>query len=146
MGLYTERLARAEGAKLLRARWYGPTMPQGEQDIFLELKTHHEKWVANKSVKERATIQERDMVTFMKPVPWTSSDAAKAMLLRAKPDMKEKELAKQTNLLLRMHKLVVKHKLKACVRSVYYRAAFQSAKSNGELLFCGLASSRRFTE
>ena len=131
MNLYKHRLARAEGAQLLRARWYGSTMPVGEKIIFLELKTHHERWVTQKSVKERASIQERDMVTFLKPTPWNKTHAQE-ILLRATPTLKDKDLAKATNLLLRMHNLVVNNKLTACVRSVYYRAAFQSAKSNGE--------------
>ena len=133
MSLYKERLARAEGAQLLRARWYGTTMPTGDKIIFLELKTHHEKWVAQKSVKERASIKEEDMIHFLQPDRWTREDAEQ-MILRAKPNMKAEELPKATGLLLRMHNLVVKHKLSACVRSVYDRAAFQSAKSNGE--FC----------
>jgi SPX domain protein involved in polyphosphate accumulation len=134
MDLYRERLKRTEGAQLLRARWYGPTMPQGDKPIFVELKTHHERWVNQKSVKERATIQEQDMPKFLEPVRW-SLDDAKAMILRAvkkNKEMKLDELDKQTRLLFRMHNLVVNHKLTACVRSVYDRAAFQSAKSNGE--------------
>lgn len=54
MSMYKKRLARLEGAQLLRARWYGNKKPQGTGIIFLELKTHHEKWVVNSSVKERA--------------------------------------------------------------------------------------------
>lgn len=136
MDLYQERLKRAEGAQLLRVRWYGTRMPRGPKPIFVELKTHHERWVAQKSVKERATIHECDMPAFLEPVRWTFEDA-KALIQRAsskKKPMKPEELAKQTKLLWRMHNLVVKHKLIPCVRSVYDRAAFQSSKSNGTLL------------
>jgi SPX domain protein involved in polyphosphate accumulation len=131
MSLYKERIARAEGAQLLRVRWYGPTMPTGNQIIFVELKTHHEKWVGNKSVKERASIQERDMLSFLEPVRWEKQQA-KQMVLRAKPKLNGDELQKATGLLFRMHNLVVKHQLSACVRTRYDRAAFQSSKSNGE--------------
>jgi SPX domain protein involved in polyphosphate accumulation len=131
MSLYKERIVRAEGAQLLRARWYGTTMPTGDKIIFVELKTHHEKWVANKSVKERASIQERDMVNFLRPVRWKTVDAEQ-MIFRAKPKLKAEELPKAIDLLLRMHNLVVRHKLTACVRSVYDRAAFQSSTNNGE--------------
>ena len=131
MSLYKDRIQRLEGAQLLRARWYGDKKPVGKETIFLELKTHHEKWVAQKSVKERATIQEGDMVEFLRPKPWTDSDAER-MVRRAKPKLQGKELQKATNLLLRMHNLVVQRKLSPCVRSVYARAAFQSAKSNGK--------------
>ena len=131
MSLYKERLKRAQGAQLLRARWYGVNLPKGDKVIFVELKTHHEKWVANKSVKERALVLEKDMAAFLDPTPWQPDDA-QAMILRAKPNMKQEELPKATNLLMRMHNLVVQHKLTACVRSVYDRAAFQSSTSNGE--------------
>ena len=133
MALYRERIKRAEGAQLLRARWYGDKMPTGEKPIFLELKTHHEKWVAQKSVKERATIQAQDMVKFLRPLAWDKS-YAEAMILKAQPKLKKNPdgLAEQTNLLMRMHFLVVKHNLTACVRTCYDRAAFQSSKSNGK--------------
>ena len=133
LALYRERIKRAEGAQLLRARWYGTKTPKGEKPIFLELKTHHEKWVSQKSVKERATIHAADMVKFMLPLKWDKS-YAEAMVLKAQPKLKKNAdgLAEQTGLLMRMHNLVVKHKLSACVRTCYDRAAFQSSKSNGE--------------
>lgn len=131
MTLYKARIARLEGAQLLRARWYGNNMPTADGIIFLELKTHHEQWVKNQSVKERVSVQERDMPAFLNPVPWTTKDA-QAMVLRASPDFKGEEMAKAASLLFRMHRVVVKHKLQACVRSVYLRAAFQSPKSNGK--------------
>jgi SPX domain protein involved in polyphosphate accumulation len=132
MGLYKKRIARIEGAQLLRARWYGNKMPTGDGIIFLELKTHHEKWVSNKSVKERAAVKESDMQEFLRPIRWTIHDA-QAMIARASPTLGSDELAKSANLLFRMHRLVVKHKLQSCVRSIYMRAAFQSPKSNGKI-------------
>lgn len=132
MDLYRERLKRAEGAQLLRVRWYGTQMPKGTKPIFVELKTHHERWVAQKSVKERATILEQDMHAFLEPVKWELKDAEAMIKRAAKKELKPDELTKQTKLLWRMHNLVVNHKLTACVRSVYDRAAFQSAKSNGK--------------
>jgi SPX domain protein involved in polyphosphate accumulation len=137
MAMYKERIKRAEGAQLLRARWYGNKMPTGEKPVFLELKTHHEKWVAQKSVKERATIQAQDMVSFLRPLAWDSS-YAETLILKAQPKLKKNAdgLAEQVGLLMRMHNLVVKHNLTACVRTCYDRAAFQSSKSNGELITC----------
>ena len=75
------------------------------------------------------------MPDFLRPVPWHISYAEK-LILKAKPKLKDdaEELSKQAGLLLRMHNLVVKHNLTACVRSVYDRAAFQSAKSNGKYM------------
>lgn len=134
MDLYRERIKRSEGAQLLRVRWYGTEMPKGEGVLFLEMKTHHEKWVAQKSIKERAEIQERDMAEFLRPVPWETPDIARAMVLAAKPKLQKDadKLATQTDLLHRMHNLCVKNRLNPCVRTVYDRAAFQSASSNGK--------------
>mmetsp|Transcript_25239 Transcript_25239/g.44801 ORF Transcript_25239/g.44801 Transcript_25239/m.44801 type:complete len:1006 (+) Transcript_25239:328-3345(+) len=128
MSLYKQRLARVEGAQLLRARWYGKK-PTGNEIVFLELKTHHEKWVNTKSVKERVSVQENDMETFLNGTAWNVDDAME-MVLRATPNLEGAKLIEATDLLHRMHKLVVKHQLKPCVRSVYSRAAFQSPKSN----------------
>ena len=50
MDLYKERIKRSEGAQLFRVRWYGQK-PKGNDQIFLELKTHHECWIDNKSGK-----------------------------------------------------------------------------------------------
>lgn len=130
MGLYKDRIARVEGAQLLRARWYG-SKPTGNELIFLELKTHHEKWVNTKSVKERASVRESDMASFLEGIAWTLG-FAEDMILRASPTLKGDKLTKAAELLLRMHNLVVKHKLVPRVRSVYMRAAFQSPQSNGE--------------
>lgn len=132
MSLYKKRIARAEGAQLLRARWYG-SKPRGDELVFLELKTHHEKWVNTKSVKERVSVRESDMPAFLKRRRW-SFDDAEQMVLRATPTLEGEKLTHASLLLSRMHELVVKHKLAACVRSVYKRAAFQSPQSNGK--FC----------
>lgn len=128
MSLYKERLPRHEGAQLLRARWYGPK-PEGDQRIFLELKTHHEKWINTKSIKERVEIKEKDMVNFLALEEWNFGDAEK-IVRSANPKLQEAELAKAVDLLLRMHELVIRHGLRPCVRSCYLRAAFQSSASN----------------
>ena len=59
--LYNERLKRSEGAKLLRIRWYGNAKPSSDGIVYLELKTHHEKWLQDRSVKERCPIRENDV-------------------------------------------------------------------------------------
>lgn len=132
MALYQERLARREGAQLLRARWYG-RKPVGSEILFLELKTHHEKWINTKSVKERVAIREKDMVRFLdlKKVDgeWTL-DQAKEVALAATPSLEAAALDRDADRLLRMRKLVVQHKLEPCVRTCYLRAAFQSSNSN----------------
>jgi len=65
MDLYSERLKRSEGAKLFRIRWYGPSKPRGDENVFLELKTHHECWIGDAYVKERVAIQEDDVAQLL---------------------------------------------------------------------------------
>lgn len=128
MSLYRERIRRIEGAQLLRARWYGKK-PSGNELVFLELKTHHEKWINTKSVKERVAIREKDMARFLSLEEWHLEDA-EAIVLAASPTLDTTALAKATDRLLRMHALVFKHGLRPCVRTCYLRAAFQSSASN----------------
>lgn len=128
MSLYKERLPRHEGAQLLRARWYG-RRPTGEEVIFLELKTHHEKWINTKSVKERVAIREKDMARFLSLEEWSIQDA-KEVASAASPTLDESVLNRAGDRLLRMHELVFQHGLRPCVRTCYLRAAFQSSASN----------------
>lgn len=132
LDLYKTRLARQEGSNLLRVRWYGEKRPVGSELLFLELKTHHEKWVNNSSVKERVTVQERDMVSILDvgtKKPW-SRDYAKRIVLSGTPSVEGEELGNAIDLLLRIRDLITRLKLRACVRTNYQRAAFQSTKSN----------------
>jgi SPX domain protein involved in polyphosphate accumulation len=130
MDLYHARIKRHEGSRLLRVRWYGRTMPRGDAAIFLELKTHHEGWVGDKSVKERVAIPERYMSHFLSSVPWTA-DEARHIVSLANPDQtEERKREKSVQLLLTMKELVLQYSLRPCVRSVYERVSFQSANSN----------------
>ena len=130
MDLYKERIKRSEGAQLFRVRWYG-NKPKSDDVIFLELKTHHECWIDNKSVKERVGIVEKHMLTLMDTSsgPW-APEYAKKLVLEANPDASEEESGVSTALLLVIRDLFCKLKLRACVRTSYSRAAFQSAKNN----------------
>ena len=51
--LYHGRLDKTPGAIALRLRWYGPGDPQM---IFVERKTHNDKWTGEVSVKERFVV------------------------------------------------------------------------------------------
>jgi SPX domain protein involved in polyphosphate accumulation len=52
--LYHGRLDKTPGAIALRLRWYGPGDPQL---VFVERKTHNEKWTGEISVKERFVVR-----------------------------------------------------------------------------------------
>lgn len=51
---------------------------------------------------------------FLQPVPWTIKEAQE-MILRVSPTLTGEELSKAANLLYRMHQMVVKYNLHACV-------------------------------
>ena len=51
--LYHGRLDKTPGAIALRLRWYGPGEPK---IIFVERKTHNERWTGDVSVKERFVV------------------------------------------------------------------------------------------
>ena len=65
MILYKDRIARVESAQLFRIRWYGKK-PSGNELIFLELKTHHEQWVQQKSVKECVALKACDLTEVLR--------------------------------------------------------------------------------
>jgi VTC domain len=127
--LYHARIEREEGSRLLRARWYGNQMPIGDEPIYLELKTHHEAWVMDRSVKERVVIQEKYMPYFLSFVPWTE-DVVRQIVSSANPDQEEYQREKGVHLLLTMQEIIIQWNLRPCVRSVYERVSFQSADSN----------------
>jgi SPX domain protein involved in polyphosphate accumulation len=130
MDLYKERIKRSEGAQLFRVRWYGDK-PRNDEVIYLELKTHHECWINNKSVKERVGIVQRNMLTLMDILDgqWTS-DFAKTLVIEASPDDSEAEIEASTALLLEIRALFCRLELRPCVRTSYTRAAFQSSTNN----------------
>lgn len=125
MDLYKERIKRSEGAKLFRVRWYG-NKPKGNESIFLELKTHHECWVDNKSVKERVAIKERNMPKLIDTSDglW-SLEYAIELVKEASPHEKEESILESAALLLEIRSLFCELKLRPCVRTKYTRCAFQ---------------------
>ncbi len=66
---------------------------------------------------------------FLSRETWTPKDAQDVLLV-ASPSLSGTQLEKQTDLLLRMHDLVIRFDLRPCVRSTYLRVAFQSSNSN----------------
>jgi len=108
--------------------------------IFLELKTHHEKWVGEKSVKERVPIQEQDMHALLDTTTnstgsggvgscWTVQYATD-MVRRANPDNSDKKIQQGAILLLKIRTLVCSFHLFPCIRTKYLRVALQSVQTN----------------
>lgn len=129
--LYHERLSRSEGARLLRARWYGEKRPKGTESLFLELKTHHEPWINDDSTKERVKIQEAQMTTLLdrNQAEWSYSQAM-FIAKSGDPTLASDDLESATDLLLRIRDLVTRFDLRPCVRTCYSRVSFQSSNSN----------------
>ena len=70
LDVYHERLERAEGAALIRLRWYGDGggaggQPLPEKEVFVERKTHHESWTVDTSVKERFRIKAKQVSALL---------------------------------------------------------------------------------
>jgi len=81
--VYKSRLAREQGATLVRARWYGDDADvsgvygdaaaarddddddDDDDDVFLERKSHHESWSVDDSVKERFKLARRELAGFI---------------------------------------------------------------------------------
>jgi uncharacterized membrane protein YidH (DUF202 family) len=129
--LYNERLKRSEGAKLLRIRWYGNAKPSGDDIVYLELKTHHEKWLQDRSVKERCPIREKDVPQLLNTSTgrWDMQKASALVRLANRTD--DDELINDlSELLLRMRDLICKLQLSPSVRTCYTRIALQSTSTN----------------
>lgn len=62
MELYRGRLDKSPGAIALRLRWYGNRAPE---NVYVERKTHKEKWTGEMSIKERFTIKERQVMDLL---------------------------------------------------------------------------------
>jgi len=60
--LYHGRLDKTPGAIALRLRWYGPEDPSL---VFVERKTHNEKWTGEVSVKERFIVDASEVPLVM---------------------------------------------------------------------------------
>jgi uncharacterized membrane protein YidH (DUF202 family) len=138
MVMYKDRIARVESAQLFRIRWYGGKgtnkNPSDNDVVFLELKTHHEQWIQDKSIKERVAVKAKDVSKVLsrdKSVVNTwSKEKAIEIIMNAKRDMKGEEIEEAVDLLMRIRHLVIKKNLQPCVRSSYLRVAFQSQSNN----------------
>lgn len=129
LDLYKGRIARIEGAKLVRVRWYG-AQPRGHGIVFLELKTHHESWVDEKSSKQRVSVQEKDMLHIMSSSKLWTVDFAESIVRSGNTNLDKKGVRDATSLLIQIHELIVELDLRPCVRTCYRRAAFQASTSN----------------
>eukprot|EP00904_Undaria_pinnatifida_P006807 jgi/Undpi1/3256/HiC_scaffold_15.g06630.m1 len=100
--LYHDRVALKEGANLLRVRWYGrpqldhailqgaprdnvpPPHLKDSECAFVELKTHHEAWTGDKSVKRRFKLRNSELSGSAK-IELDEAEVAELPSLRGPP-------------------------------------------------------------
>ena len=104
---YSDRLLRKEGSRLLRMRWYGRNDGRDDKEIFIERKVHHESWSKLSSSKDRISLPQAQIASFI------------AGNLNV-PSALGHEVAS----------MIQTMKLKPMVRTCYYRSAFQRSDSN----------------
>ena len=106
------RLDKTPGAIALRLRWYGPGDPKL---VFVERKTHNEKWTGEVSVKERFTVDASEVPLLL---------TGKYPIAKKKKEMIEKGSTQQEveewETLVRECIQVIISKQLVRVRSVWY--------------------------
>ena len=127
LSIYQPRIAREEGAILIRFRWYG-RLPQNEELLYVERKTHHESWVNKKSIKERLIIQAKSGRSFMDD-EW-DSDRIVRELTSATKSLEGNKLASAVRLCTEIQAAIRKRKLRPMIRTTYKRVAFQFPSNN----------------
>lgn len=118
MELYKGRLEKSPGAIALRFRWYG-TKPA--DTVYVERKTHREKWMGEMSLKERFTVKEPQVMDLLKG---TFDVQAEVDRLRAK-GKKEDDIAEYQQLATEIAQVIQSKQLFPTMRTQYMRTAFQ---------------------
>lgn len=118
MELYKGRLDKTPGAIALRLRWYGNKSPE---TVFVERKTHREKWMGEMSVKERFTIREGQVMDLLQE---RFSIEQEVQQLQAK-GKKEKDIDAYKVLATEITHAISAKQLFPTMRTQYMRTAFQ---------------------
>jgi len=116
--LYHGRLDKKPGAIAIRVRWYGSNQLDG---VFVERKTHREKWKGELSVKERFRLKADQVVSFLNGA--LTLDQAVAWL--KEKGKSEKDIKKFSALFSEVQQQVDSKQLKSFIRTSYMRTAFQ---------------------
>jgi len=116
--LYHGRLDKSPGAIALRLRWYGNGSPK---TVFVERKTHNDKWTGEVSVKERFTVDESEVhqvLTNTYPI----DEKKEGMLKKGKS---QEECDEWETLAREITQVCVSKQLVPTVRTQCMRTAFQ---------------------
>ena len=136
--VYDSRLARDQGATLVRARWYGGDDVRdvggrgasvfdasGDSPVFVERKTHHESWSRDGSTKERFALRRRDARAFLAGTLSNVEDA----LLFDKGDANARAARRRLADEIARFELG-ERRVAPSVRTEYRRVAFQRCDDN----------------
>jgi uncharacterized membrane protein YidH (DUF202 family) len=123
--IYHQRIARREGARLVRFRWYGSNEGSPDQEIFIERKIHHEAWYGESSSKDRYIVKQKNVFKLMKNQYDINAHFDYLESLK-----KGKDLKSMRQLAFEIDKFISDYKLQPFIRTSYYRCAFQLSTSN----------------
>ena len=124
--LYHERISKEEGAQAIRIRYYGQE-PSASEPVFIERKTHHEKWTGLESVKIRFSIKKKHVQALLEG----RCDVEKAFQKRAESAVLKgdeaalKEVEKAKQLAIEVQDTIKQRSLRPMIRTSYNRTAFQ---------------------
>ncbi|KAK6587595.1 hypothetical protein RS030_91515 [Cryptosporidium xiaoi] len=128
---YSNRISRFEGAKLFRLRWYGSNEGNREKEIFMERKTHHEEWTGEKSTKERFSLAQKYVFSYLKGTMDVKELFSKGIFNKDNENSNNKESTiKKMELALNVQNYITSNNLQPFVRTSYLRAAFQNQDNN----------------
>lgn len=132
---YHRRLERIEGSTLIRMRWYSDTYAedwnalQENDNVFMEIKVHHEAWSGERSNKRRFAIKEKEVDAFVHAQ--LSLLPAVEKLKRRNASEAEQEAFKSlsTEILSKIHAYDLKPVLRTqCGRAAFQRGADQTVR------------------
>lgn len=124
---YHRRLERVEGSTLIRMRWYSETFSsdwnhlEEDDQVFMEIKVHHEAWSGERSNKRRFALKEKEVDQFVSGTLRLTPAVKKLQAKGASEEAQEDFKSLATEILSKIHA----YRLKPALRTQCGRAAFQ---------------------
>ncbi|CAD2220530.1 vacuolar transporter chaperone (Vtc4) [Angomonas deanei] len=132
---YHRRLERIEGSTIIRMRWYSDTYAEDwnklseDDNVFMEIKVHHEAWSGERSNKRRFALKEKQVDSYLAGelslIP--NLEKLKKKNASEKEQQNFKDLA--TEILSKVHAYDLKPVLRTqCGRAAFQRGADQTVR------------------
>jgi SPX domain protein involved in polyphosphate accumulation len=132
---YHRRLERIEGSTLIRMRWYSDTYAEDwnavdeNDNVFMEIKVHHEAWSGERSNKRRFAIKEKEVDAFVHAQLSLLPAVEKLKRKNASEAEQEKFKSLATEILSKIHAYDLKPALRTqCGRAAFQRGADQTVR------------------